>query len=565
MTKITAYHLPEKALASTISKMQAEKVTSRILQNDYTLWQKEPGETTHPLGWLAAPKALNGQLRAIYRYADKIHGAGFKKIIMLGMGGAVMSAEVFSKVFGPAPGSPHFTILDTTNPETILKVENTLKLTETHFIVASKSGTTLETLSLMKYFYNKTADLLGQQKAGFHFTALTDPGSKLEKEALRLNFAHLFSGDPDTGGRYSALSCFGLMPAALLGLSLEALLQKTRIVSQELTKKSIEIEVENPAWLGAVLGACARHGQDKLSFCLAPPFEPLGPWLEQLVAESTGKNGQGILPITEESVDPENDDLANRLFIAIKLAGQNHHKDKTKQLIKAGLPVIIFELEEPHALAGELYRWMFAMAVAGWVLDLNPFDQPNVEASKAETSALVARYKNTGQLPAPQADYTGDKIEIYSGFKVGSLQEAWGLFLKEPAGCKKEGYIAIQAFLNPDRQTDALLAALQKKLKQKCQVAVTTGYGPRFLHSTGQLHKGDRGDGLFVQLTANPARDLSIPDIAGLKESALSFATLHAAQSLGDQKALARLGRKVIRFHFKKDQLSALKELTSAL
>ncbi len=566
MENVIAYNLPGGAIGETLAQMQSQQIIERLGQRDYTIWNESPDEIANRLGWLNPHDIMDDNLKAIHQYADYIRAKKFTKILLLGMGGSSMAPEVFRKIFDIKPGYPDLTIIDSTHPDTISKIEETLLLPETHFIVATKSGGTVETLSLMKYFYNKVADKFNRQQAGQQFTAITDPGSSLEKMAAELDYSHTFLNNPEIGGRYSALSYFGLIPAALIGLDLEKLLESALLMSEKATINNISPDFNSPAWLGVVMGACAKLGKDKLTFCFSPELRAFGAWLEQLIAESTGKEGRGIIPVDGEPVSLPDLYQNDRLFINFRLPEDNSSQNNVEALIEAGHPVVELQLNNLYALGGEMYRWMYATAVSGWAIGINPFDQPNVEAAKIQARSFIATYGETGKLPDSNADYDSGEIEVYSNFHAASLEETWQFFLKQlETGEQMRSYIAIQAYLPSAPETDRALKQLRRKLQQQYRVAVTVGYGPRFLHSTGQMHKGDAGKGLFIQLTANPQTDLPIPEQAGDNNSSISFAVLLAAQALGDRQALIDAGRKVIRYHLKTDIEGAISRLIAAL
>jgi glucose-6-phosphate isomerase len=567
MKKVNAYNLPEEYLREKLSKMKAGQIIDRIWQKDYTVWSKEPEEIVNRLGWLTAHEIESDKLQAILQYVKEIHSDRFSNILLLGMGGSSMAPEVFQKIFSARSGYPVLSVLDTTNPDTILRIEETVPLSNTHFIVSTKSGKTVETLSLMKHYYNKVVDEVGRQQAGRQFTAITDPGSYLEKQATELDFKYTFLNDPDIGGRYSALSYFGLVPAAVIGLDLNKLLKSASTMFGNALSKIISPEDNSPAWLGAVAGTCAEQGKDKLTFIFPPEIKAFGAWLEQLIAESTGKNGRGIVPVNGEPVSPPEYYAKDRLFINFRLCENNSRRDNNVEaLIEAGHPVVQLRLDNLYDLGGELYRWMFATAVAGWAIGINPYDQPNVEAAKVQARRFIDAYGKTGSLSEINANLDKGEVAVFNNFEAQSLEEAWQLFLNSlDTGGLPRSYIAIQAYLPPTPETDCSLEKLRNKLQQQYRVAVTVGYGPRFLHSTGQLHKGDAGKGLFIQLTANPQSDITIPDEAGDNNSSISFAVLIKAQALGDRQALIDSGRKIIRYHLKKDIGRGIDRLIEAL
>ncbi|MCA1738499.1 MAG: glucose-6-phosphate isomerase, partial [Actinobacteria bacterium] len=381
---------------------------------------------------------------------------------------------------------------------------------------------------------------------GSHFVAITDPGSGLQDTAEEYGFRATFLNNPNIGGRYSALSLFGVVPATLIGVDVLRLLSSGKSAARECGPE-VNVE-ENPgAWLGATMGELARNqGRDKLTLLASPPLEPFGPWVEQLVAESTGKDGTGILPVAGEpegAPDAYGDD---RLFVSIRLRGEEGSDGLVEELRGRGHPVIEIELEDAYDLGGEMFRWEVATAVAGWRLGINPFDQPNVESAKVQARKMVAEYQEKGELPEPEPTVEEDGISVYSSQEAGGLNEAIEGFLSQT---RPGDYVALQAYVPLADETTEALQRLRMLLRDRHKVATTLGYGPRFLHSTGQLHKGDGGNGMFVQFTVEHERDAGIPDEAGAPESSLSFGVLEEAQALGDRQALLEVGRRVIRVH----------------
>jgi transaldolase / glucose-6-phosphate isomerase len=569
MIETGRYNLPDSLFLQELERLKTEKVAERILNRDHTVWKESPDEIENRLGWLDSPVAMVGAVAEISTFAGEIRDEDFTRILLLGMGGSSLAPEVFRKVFGQKNGFPDLQVLDSTDPGAVLDVERSLEGEKTLFIISTKSGGTVETFSFMKYFYNRTVEALGKETAGRRFIAITDPGSGLEQTAKDLGFRKTFLNDPNIGGRYSSLSYFGLVPFSLIGQDPARFLESAAASASSFINGSYGREDLNPAWLGAVLGALGKAGRDKLTLLFSPSIESLGTWIEQLIAESTGKEGKGLLPVDGEKVtDPAN--YANdRIFIYTRVAGENSLDEKAELLIKAGHPLICYEIENSYALGGEMFRWMMATAVAGWSFKINPFDQPNVESAKVLARSMVEEYGEKGELPALSRDLNVDGIEAFSGFKKRDLHSAWLEFLKQAKtgenGGSGRSYIAIQAYLKPAAETDVALQVLREELQKLTRMAVTVGYGPRFLHSTGQLHKGDAGNGLFVQLTGKMPEDIPVPDAPGSSYSTISFGVLKTAQALGDRQALLDAGRKVIRFHFKIKTDAALQKLSAAL
>jgi glucose-6-phosphate isomerase len=568
--RISGFNLPEVLVEVEYNRLKKDKIIKRIWNLDHTVWSDNPEEISNRLGWLHSHRIMSDSLLKIYDFVKQVRDEGYTRVLLLGMGGSSLAPEVFQTVFGFQNGFPDLDILDSTDPGAVIEKEQKNKASKTLFIVSTKSGGTVETTSLMKYFYNITAASAGKQNAGEHFIAITDPGSGLEETARKLSFRKIFLNDPNIGGRYSALSYFGLVPAGLAGINLGLLLQKAENMSFNAQVIDCSTGTENTsAWLGSALGALAKNGQDKITFILSPAIRPFGAWIEQLLAESTGKKGKGLLPVYGETLF-EPDVYANdRLFIYFRLTGDTVNDKNINMLIAAGHPVIQLNLNDQYDLGSEFFRWMMATAVAGWSLGINPFDQPNVESSKMLTRKLVSEYQDKGKLPQSSPDLKVDDIEVFSGQSADNLQQVWSNFKMAVKSGDKKGqgrsYIAIQAYLKPNSQNDRALQDLRDIIQTSLRVAVTVGYGPRYLHSTGQLHKGDAGNGLFIQLTAEISGDIPIPDHPGDQRSSISFGMLKNAQALGDRQALTAAGRKVLGFHFHGDIKNSIKRLSDAI
>ncbi len=422
----------------------------------------------------------------------------------------------------------------------------------------------------MKYFFNAVSRAVGPEKAGPHFVAITDPGSPLENMAKTLGFRRTFLNDPNIGGRYAALSYFGLVPAALVGIDLKQLLERGSAVAQNCESCNCPVEGDNSgARLGAVIGSLALRGRDKLTLIISPPLAPFGAWVEQLIAESTGKEGRGILPVEGEVPTEPRYYAGDRLFVYLRLNNDPHHDGKVEALEAAGHPVVRLDLKDLYDLGGELFRWEMATAVAGSILGINPFDQPNVESAKILAREMVASYQKEGRLPELNPTFEAHGLLVYTDTSARDLKGALEEFLKrvDPGTDQAGGrsYIALQAYCRPDKETYGLLQGLRERIQKKYRVATTLGYGPRFLHSTGQLHKGDGGKGLFLQFTSETGEDAPIPDQAGEEGSTLSFGVLKTAQARGDRRALIDANRQVIGFHIKGDVAGGIKTIIDAV
>lgn len=512
---------------------QTQEVVKRIWANDHTVWKPDPKEISNRLGWLTIAKEMEGNLPELSQFVAGLQDDGYNQAVLLGMGGSSLAPEVFSKTFGTKEDFLHLTVLDSTDPGAVLTVDRQADWQKTLFIVATKSGGTAETLSFFKHFYNRAAEELGQNKVGDHFAAITDPGSKLEGIAQKYNFRHVFLNNPNIGGRYSALSYFGLVPAALLGIDLPLLLDRAEIAACNAGGGDCsDIENNVSQTLGIILGEMALAGKDKMTLITSPQLSSFGDWVEQLIAESTGKEGKGILPVVGEQVGSPEQYGKDRIFVYLHLAGEDAHGNQVQALRDSDHPVVQISLKDSYDLGGQFFIWEMATAVASQRLGINPFDQPNVESAKVQAKQMISAYQESGKLPE------------------GETQEATKENLQQFLDQAQPGdYIALQAYIQPTEENAAALADLSTFLRDETGLAVTIGFGPRFLHSTGQLHKGDGGSGLFVQFTANMPEDVPIPDQAGDEQSGMTFGVLKTSQVLGDGAALRNEGRRVIHFN----------------
>ena len=550
------------ALRACERSLHAERIGTRMLERDHTIWSPEPEEIADRLGWLALPTAMRSELGPIDRVVADARAAGLQQALLLGMGGSSLAPEVFSRVLGTRPGYLRLRVLDSTHPDAVRAALAQAPAKRTLILVATKSGGTVETISLFRYLHTWLERRLGPEAAQARVVAITDPGSGLEREARSLGAAHIVYGDPEVGGRYSALSAFGLVPAALLGVDVG------RLLDLAAAEAALPIESSPGLRLGALLGTAARAGRDKLTLRSSPRLAPLGAWIEQLIAESTGKDGRGILPVDGETELDADDYPADRLFAFHRCSDEP--PSRVGALGDAGHPVAECVLDSVDELGAVMYRWEIATAVAGAVMGINPFDQPDVEAAKVSARRMVDAFRDTGALPALTPTAARDGLTLYgdqapAGANGVDLPAALAAFLEAPADRGASGYVALHAYLAPTPATDAALDRLRRRLHTRCGAAVTCGYGPRFLHSTGQLHKGDAGDGSFIQLTADIDGDLPIPARAGAEESSLSFGVLLQAQSLGDRQALLDGGRRVIRVGLGADPVAGLDRLAAAV
>jgi transaldolase/glucose-6-phosphate isomerase len=515
----------EPAIVKRVEQAAEEHVARRIWQRDESLWGG-PGvpEIGNRLGWLTIGEKMLEHAGDLREFAEEVRSEGFTDALLLGMGGSSLGPEVIRRSFGHIPDGLGLHVLDSTDPGAVLEAERSLDLDKTLFLVSSKSGGTIETLSHMRYFFERSGG------DGKRFVAITDPGSPLVDLAKERGFRRVFENDPEIGGRYSVLSFFGLVPAALAGVSVEALLQQAQVAEQNCT--SFDQSASNSGlWLGVAMGELALQGRDKLTFVVSDPISSFGLWVEQLIAESTGKHGKGILPVADEPlVDPESygDD---RVFVYLRNADEPDAglEERVQALARAGQPVFTLASHGPADLGRVFFFAEFATAVAGWVLGINPFDQPNVQEAKDNTKALL----EGGELPQVEP---GDLDELL-------------------AGAAPPHYVAILGFMQPSEEVDAAVAELRRSLMERTQAATTFGYGPRYLHSTGQLHKGGPKNGLFVQLVHDGDEDAEIP------EAGYGFRHLKHAQAIGDLRTLRDHGLDAVQVRLDGDPAEAIRRL----
>lgn len=546
------------AADEALGALRRNRVVERMLLKDYTLWKPEPKGIADRLGWLNSPLEMRLQLAGIEEFVNAVRADGYDFALLMGMGGSSLAPEVFRKVFGRKAGFLDLAVIDSTDPGAVLDVAEGLDLRRTLFIVSTKSGGTVETLSFLKYFYNLATERLGAAEAGRHFIAITDADSMLCEMAAAQGFRRCFLNDPTVGGRYSALSLVGLVPGALIGMDMEGFVGRSAVAAEGEFASHDAVGEESGALLGALLGGLAMRGRDKLTFLFSPEIAAFGDWVEQLIAESTGKEGKGILPVVGEPLGPPSAYGDDRIFAAVRVGEDRTGEVELRLLARAGHPVVEVGMVDLRDLGAQCFFWEMATAVAGWRLAINPFDQPDVEAAKEQARRMIGVYRETGKLPSEKPSLEASGISVYGVAKPCAPGAALIAFL-EQAG--PGAYVAIQAYLRPCPETGAALEALRLRLWGRFGIPVTVGYGPRFLHSTGQLHKGDAGRGLFIQLTADDPRDAPIPDEIDSPEGSLTFGVLKAAQAFGDRQALIDAGRRVIRFHLHDDPAGGIKKL----
>ena len=546
-----------RRVASSRDRLRCEGVAARIIGRDHTLWKPDPEGIVDSLGWIDGPAAMAGHLRGIDDLLAGARREGLTHALVLGMGGSSLAAEVYARLLAVPEGSLRLSVLDSTDPAAV-KEMTSLDPARTLFLPATKSGGTVETLSLLKYCYNLAVEAVGRQRAGRHFAAITDPGSGLHELARSLGFRRIFLNDREIGGRYSSLSLFGIVPARLAGADPARLLAGGVAAREEIVDDGPGLR------LGAALGAGEAAGRDKLTLVASPSLEPLGAWIEQLVAESTGKEGQGILPVHGEPPGESGTYGDDRLFAHLKLAGEDDSDTFVRDLAAAGHPVVRIELDHAHDVGAAMYLWKVATIVAAHLMAINPFDQPDVEASKVLARSILDEYRSRGVLPESTADLQQDGVSAFGPFEGDRLAEVIRSFLSSAGELSPRPYLAFHAYLPPGPGVEAPLTRVRRRVRDRMRLATTVGYGPRFLHSTGQLHKGDAGNGRFVQITREEPLDLPIPDAPGEPASAMTFGTLKAAQALGDRQALADGGRTVLRLHVTDDLAEGMEIIDEA-
>jgi transaldolase/glucose-6-phosphate isomerase len=554
-------------VSAAIKDLDAQHAAARIWEHDGSFWKDNPqvvAKINDRLGWLDTHKTID--LARLHALQDRVAGENLDAVILLGMGGSSLAPEVMARTFGRRDGFPRLLMLDSTDPAYIRHVEQSADLTRSVFIVASKSGGTIETSTFFEYFYERTGG------AGERFIAITDPGTVLEKLASEKGFRDTFLNPPDIGGRYSALSYFGMVPAALLGFDLDALWASA---GRMMTACGPRIPgADHPGIvLGAIMGAAARRGQDKATLICSPSISVFGNWVEQLVAESTGKENRGIIPVVGATPGRPHDYSTDRLFIYLRVESDDNAAldSATLALQEAGHPCVTLDLTDTYALGGEFFRWEFATAIAGRLLEINPFDEPNVTESKQNTARLLDHYQQTGALPALSPAAMQDGVGLYADERNLNLLRTLaghhrfeshtveGLLAALLNGTNAGDYFAMLAYLPMFDEVVETLEDIRRRLRHNTRRAVTLGFGPRFLHSTGQLHKGGPNNGVFIQLVYEDPFPLPIPNYP------YSFSVLKAAQADGDLEALQNKGRRSVRLHLGGDFQRGLQVLGRAV
>ena len=560
-----SYSLSQKlstAVDSALADWEKNAKVRRLWRADASLWSGT--DENHWLGWLGITDdqlAHSGHLTSL---ATEVKQAGFKHVLLLGMGGSSLCPEVLRLTFGKIDGFPELHVLDSTDPAQIRAIEAKIDLKNTLFIVSSKSGGTLEPNIYKQYFFERVKEAIGEKEAGNRFIAVTDPGSKMQHVAENDKFRHIFLGVPSIGGRYSALSNFGMVPAAVMGVDVLKFLNRTEEMVHA-CGATVPAR-ENPGVvLGAIFGTLANNGRDKLTIITSPGISDLGAWLEQLLAESTGKIGKGIIPVDRESVARPDHYGSDRLFAYLRLesapdAAQDAAVDA---LEKAGQPVVRIAVQEPYAIGEEFFRWEIATAVAGSIIGINAFNQPDVEASKIATRKLTSEYEATGKLPTETPFFEGEGVKLYADARNASeLKQGKTLenVLRRHLQRVGDGdYFAVLGYITMNAANEAALQGIRHKVRDAKKVATVLGFGPRFLHSTGQAYKGGPNSGVFLQITCDDANDLPVP------EQKYTFGVVKAAQARGDFAVLAERGRRALRVHLGKDVKVGLTTLQAAV
>ncbi|CAN5590899.1 hypothetical protein BH18ACI1_BH18ACI1_12150 [soil metagenome] len=556
------YSLPEKlenAVRQTMDEWQKKDKIRRVWNKDASVWTSD--DEAKWLGWL---DIVEQELNDFEKYRQIAEATkNFSDIVLLGMGGSSLCSEVLAETFG----KKQFHILDSTVPAQIKTLENKIDLANTLFIVASKSGSTLEPNTFKQYFFEKVSEKVGEENAGRQFIAITDPNSKMQKVAEAGNFRKIFFGDATVGGRFSALTVFGLIPGAIMGLDIKDFLQRTMEMVRACKS---DAPADNPgAVLGTILGICQTHGCNKLTIFTSNEIYDAGAWLEQLIAESTGKEGIAIIPIDQEPEQPVENYSDDRVFACLKLkdSSDNSLDEKLDALGANGHPFIKIELADKINLGQEFFRWEFATAVAGAIMEINPFNQPDVEAAKIEAKKLTQEYEEKGELPAETPFYEENNIKLFTSDEYAAQLDK---FIEGEKSLKKylqahlahlqeNDYFALLAYIERNEENKKLLQAIRQKVLEAKLVATCLGFGPRFLHSTGQAYKGGSNEGVFLQITSDDAVDFDVP------EQKFTFGVVKAAQARGDFQVLLDRDRRALRVHLGSDVKNGLESLENLI
>ena len=563
----------ESHISTSLDSLSNQNFIERLWAKDPTLWKHEPEHQEiikNSLGWLNVTKTVQEQINSVVSFSDEIRESGFKQIVLLGMGGSSLAPEVLRSTFRSIPGYPELIVLDSTDPDAVTTIENRINISQTLFLFCSKSGSTIEPLSLFRYFYSKVRTYKNDL-AGEHFVSITDPGTELEKLSKDRNFRHVFLNPSDIGGRFSALSYFGIVPAALIGIDISKFLDRAQSMVDDCARTAPP--EKNPGlYLGSILGTLSKGGRNKATFILSPEIRDFGLWLEQLIAESTGKEGKGVVPIAGEPLDDADKYGNDRAFFYLRLNSAPEDSlgpldQGIEALVNAGYPVVRIELSDKYDLAREFFRWEVATAVAGAVIGVNPFDQPDVESAKVRTRVLLSDVVSKGSLPPLQAKFVkehfsltfGENVwkKLLSGCEKEDSTTALNLFFKL---LKKDEYLCILSYFDPNNSwLGKTFISLREKVRKRLGATIQFGFGPRYLHSTGQLHKGGANNGLFLIITHVLENDVAIPG------EEYTFGQLEISQALGDLQALDSNGRRVALIQLKSPLDKAFTEFQNVI
>ncbi len=556
------------AVDAAAADWQANKKVERFWKKDPSLWTRDGEEQW--MGWIDIVERQQKDLASLAELGGDVRSSDFQSVLLLGMGGSSLCPEVLAKTFGPQPGFPELHIVDSTDPAEVKAARDAVDLAKTLVVVASKSGTTLEPNILKQFFFDQVRHVVGAADGGSHFIAITDPGSKMEQVAKDDKFRGIFYGDPQIGGRYSALSNFGMVAATVTGLKVDKLLAEA---AKAVAAAKLAVADNPGVQLGLLLGTAANAGRDKITIFTSPEIGDLGAWLEQLIAESTGKQGKGITPVDREAIGAPEVYGKDRVFAYVRLkdTADASQDAKVAALEAAGHPVVHFEISDLYEIFGQFFTWEIATAVAGSVIGINPFNQPDVEAAKIETRTLTSEYEKTGKLPLRTPFLTGKDdagvpfalyaTDAYAAKLKGAAPSATlaGILRAHLDQLGVGDYFATLAFIPMFEEHEAAIQDFRHKVRDQKRVATCLGFGPRFLHSTGQDYKGGPNTGVFLQITADHAVDLEIP---GQK---YSFGVVIDAQAAGDLAVLESRGRRALRVHLGADVAAGLKALGTAI
>ena len=561
--------LPETlatTVKATIADWQSRGNMERLWQRDPSLWTGS--DEAKWLGWLDIVDEQIAQHDQLMKVAKEVQSRGFEHVLLLGMGGSSLCPEVLHMTFGRTPLFPTLHVLDSTDPAQVKAFEHQIDIPKTLYIVSSKSGSTLEPNIFKQYFFERTKQAVGATKAGSQFIAITDPGSKMQQVAESDHFLHIFFGRPSIGGRYSALSNFGMVPAAVMGLDTKKFLSRAAEMVRA-CGPSAAVEENPAAVLGIILGVAANAGRDKVTIITSPGISDLGAWLEQLLAESTGKVGKGIIPVDRETLTAPEVYSSDRVFVYVRLeSGPNADQEaKVAAIEKAGHPVVRITMADTYDLGAEFFRWEIATAVAGSIIGINPFNQPDVEASKIATRNLTSEYEKTGSLPAEEPILEDAGVKLFTDEKnaaelakgAGSDRTLAGYLKAHLARIKAGDYFAVLGYIQMNAEHEQNLQTVRHLVRDSKRVATCLGFGPRFLHSTGQAYKGGPNSGVFLQVTCDDSVELPVP---GQK---YTFGIVKAAQARGDFQVLAERGRRALRVHLGSNLKAGLATLEAAV